>query len=116
MNPSQSTARSHPIEEVLLTRELAPRWLVVAQVVVFGIAAIMVCRRRNARLAWEATASRTPSSVPSQLFTLPGAPSRNSAVNDWMRDHSGPLGAIAKHWFEVIPGCGSDVRELMHDG
>src|SRR6476660_5832773 len=26
------------------------------------------------------------------------------------------LGAIACHWFEVMRKCGSDVRELLHDG
>jgi hypothetical protein len=26
------------------------------------------------------------------------------------------LGAIAKRWFEVIRGCGEDVREVLHDG
>ena len=33
-----------------------------------------------------------------------------------MHDHSGPLGAIARHWFEVMRDCGNDVRELLHDG
>lgn len=33
-----------------------------------------------------------------------------------MRDHSGPLGPIAQRWFEVMRGCGEDVRELLHDG
>ena len=33
-----------------------------------------------------------------------------------MRDHSGELGAIAQRWFEVMRGCGHDVRELLHDG
>jgi hypothetical protein len=28
----------------------------------------------------------------------------------------GELGKIAKHWFEVIRRCGSDVREVLHDG
>lgn len=28
----------------------------------------------------------------------------------------GELGAVAKRWFEVIRGCGGDVRELLHDG
>ena len=28
----------------------------------------------------------------------------------------GELGAIAKRWFEVMRGCGDDVRELLHDG
>ena len=33
-----------------------------------------------------------------------------------MREHSGPLGAIARRWFEVMRACGDDVRELLHDG
>jgi len=26
------------------------------------------------------------------------------------------LGALARHWFEVMRACGEDVRELLHDG
>ena len=33
-----------------------------------------------------------------------------------MREHSGELGTIARRWFEVVRGCGDDVRELLHDG
>ncbi|HXV84219.1 MAG TPA: DUF1801 domain-containing protein [Candidatus Binatia bacterium] len=33
-----------------------------------------------------------------------------------MNEHSGELGAIARHWFDVIRDCGDDVRELLHDG
>ena len=33
-----------------------------------------------------------------------------------MDEHSDVLGALAKRWFEVMRGCGDDVRELMHDG
>jgi hypothetical protein len=33
-----------------------------------------------------------------------------------MKEHSDELGAIACHWFEVMRKCGSDVRELLHDG
>ncbi len=33
-----------------------------------------------------------------------------------MREHDGPLGDIAQRWFEVMRGCGRDVRELLHDG
>lgn len=33
-----------------------------------------------------------------------------------MREHSGVLGAIARHWFDVMRGCGDEVRELLHDG
>jgi hypothetical protein len=33
-----------------------------------------------------------------------------------MNERSGELGAIARHWFDVIRDCGDDVRELLHDG
>ena len=33
-----------------------------------------------------------------------------------MREHAGELGGIAHRWFEIIRGCGDDVRELLHDG
>ena len=33
-----------------------------------------------------------------------------------MHAHSGELGAIAQRWFEIMRGCGDDVRELLHDG
>ena len=33
-----------------------------------------------------------------------------------MREHSEELGAIARHWFEVMRERGDDVRELLHDG
>jgi hypothetical protein len=47
---------------------------------------------------------------------FPGSVERDPAVERWMREHSDELGAIARHWFEVMRGCGDDVRELMHDG
>jgi hypothetical protein len=33
-----------------------------------------------------------------------------------MRARPAALGAIARRWFEVMRGCGDDVRELLHDG
>lgn len=33
-----------------------------------------------------------------------------------MRGHPGELGAIAQAWFTVLRDCGTDVRELLHDG
>ena len=51
-----------------------------------------------------------------QLFRLPGSVKRDPAIAHWMKEHSDELGAIACHWFEVMRKCGSDVRELMHDG
>src|SRR5262249_20590006 len=52
----------------------------------------------------------------SALFRFPDAVKRDPAIDVWMHDHSGPLGAIAQRWFEVMRGCGDDVRELLHDG
>jgi hypothetical protein len=51
-----------------------------------------------------------------RLFHFPTAVRRDPAVEAWMNEHPGDLGAIARHWFEVISGCGDDVRELLHDG
>jgi hypothetical protein len=52
----------------------------------------------------------------SQLLRFPGSVKRDPAIEVWMRDHSGALGAIAQRWFEVMRDCGDDVRELLHDG
>jgi hypothetical protein len=41
---------------------------------------------------------------------------RDPAIEVWMHEHRGALGAIARRWFEIMRDCGSDVRELLHDG
>jgi hypothetical protein len=41
---------------------------------------------------------------------------RDPAIEVWMHEHAGELGAIAQHWFEFMRACGDDVRELLHDG
>ena len=51
-----------------------------------------------------------------KLFRFPEAVRRDPAIERWMRDRDGPLGAIARRWFEVLRDCGDDVRELLHDG
>jgi hypothetical protein len=38
------------------------------------------------------------------------------AINAWMNERAGALGAIACQWFEVMRKCGDEVRELLHDG
>jgi hypothetical protein len=50
------------------------------------------------------------------LFRFPTAVRRDSAIDTWMRQHPGELGAIAQRWFAVMRRCGDDVRELLHDG
>jgi hypothetical protein len=51
-----------------------------------------------------------------QLFRLSPAVERDPAVGAWMNERPDALGALARHWFEVIRACGDDVRELVHDG
>jgi hypothetical protein len=52
----------------------------------------------------------------SQLFRLPSSVKRDPAIDLWMNEHTGELGQIAKHWFEIMRSCGDDVREVLHDG
>jgi hypothetical protein len=47
---------------------------------------------------------------------FPTAVKRDPAIDVWMLEHSGELGLIAHRWFEIMRGCGDDVRELLHDG
>jgi hypothetical protein len=54
--------------------------------------------------------------IRTELFRLNGAVERDPAIEAWMKDHAGELGAIAHQWFEVMRKCGDEVRELLHDG
>ena len=51
-----------------------------------------------------------------QLMRFAGAVQRDPDIEVWMREHDDALGAIAERWFEVMRGCGNDVREVLHDG
>jgi len=51
-----------------------------------------------------------------QLLRFNGALPRDPAIDAWMKKHSGDLGTIAHHWFELMRSCGDEVRELLHDG
>jgi hypothetical protein len=51
-----------------------------------------------------------------ELLRFNGAVKRDAAIDDWLSDPASPLRLIARPWFERMRGCGSDVRELMHDG
>lgn len=50
------------------------------------------------------------------MLRFEGAVRRHPAIAAWIDAHPGELGAIARHWFEVLRRCGEDVRELIHDG
>ncbi len=51
-----------------------------------------------------------------EILRFTGAVERHPAIDAWMKDHSGELGAIAQKWFDVMRQCGDEVRELLHDG
>ena len=50
------------------------------------------------------------------LLRFNGAVERDPAIDAWMNEHAGELGAIAQQWFEVMRRCGDEVREILHDG
>ena len=52
----------------------------------------------------------------SQLLRFTGTVERDLAIDAWMKEHGGELGAIAREWFEVMRNCGDEVREILHDG
>jgi len=52
----------------------------------------------------------------SRLMRFPESVERDPAIEAWMRERTGDLGAIAQRWFEVMRDCGDDVREILHDG
>ena len=60
--------------------------------------------------------SKNDMTTRTELFRLNGAVERDPAINGWMKEQAGELGAIAQKWFEVMRKCGDEVRELLHDG
>ena len=50
------------------------------------------------------------------ILRFNGAVERDPAIDAWLKQHTGELGAVAKKWFEVMRNCGDEVRELLHDG
>jgi hypothetical protein len=50
------------------------------------------------------------------LFRLNNTAKHHPTVALWLDNHRGPIGAIARRWFEVLRQCGDDVREVLHDG
>jgi hypothetical protein len=52
----------------------------------------------------------------SKLLRFPSAVQRDPSVDAWFSRPDDELRRIAQPWFEQMRGCGSDVRELLHDG
>jgi hypothetical protein len=51
-----------------------------------------------------------------EFLRFNGAVERDPAIDAWMKERSGALGAVAHQWFQVMRNCGDEVRELLHDG
>ncbi|HSZ16558.1 MAG TPA: DUF1801 domain-containing protein [Terracidiphilus sp.] len=51
-----------------------------------------------------------------ELLRFDSTLERDPAIDAWMKNHTGELGAIAQQWFQVMRSCGDEVRELFHDG
>jgi len=51
-----------------------------------------------------------------KLLRFPSSVKRDPAIEVWMHENSGELGAVAHGWFEIMRNCGADVQELLHDG
>src|ERR1700733_3759948 len=51
-----------------------------------------------------------------QLFRLPSASRNDPAVDAWFAAGGDELRRFAEPWFERMRACGTDVRELLHDG
>lgn len=52
----------------------------------------------------------------SRLLRFPTAVSHDPAIDAWFDSRRPELGAIARQWFARMRACGTDVRELLHDG
>ena len=50
-----------------------------------------------------------------QILRFSGGAKRDSAIDVWLGERPGELGAIARTWFTRMRECGDDVRELLHD-
>ncbi len=52
----------------------------------------------------------------SAFLRFDGTVARDPVIDAWLKDHTGDLGDIARHWFDVMRKCGDEVREVFHDG
>lgn len=50
------------------------------------------------------------------LLRFNGAVRRDPQIEAWFSDPSGPLRGMTRTWFDRLRDCGTDVRELLHDG
>ncbi len=51
-----------------------------------------------------------------EVLRLDGTLEHDPAIDRWLDEHGGELGAMARAWFTVMRACGDEVREVLHDG
>src|SRR4030095_3878912 len=51
-----------------------------------------------------------------RLLRFPEADVQDPSIDAWLNRKQDELHGIARHWIARMRQCGSDVRELMHDG
>jgi hypothetical protein len=51
-----------------------------------------------------------------ELFLFPSAVTRDPRIDAWFSMPNHELRVIAQPWFELMRGCGPDVREVLNDG
>jgi len=73
-------------------------------------------RRPSSSVTYRSQNNESRAKIRSELLRFNGAVERNPAIDAWMNEHAGELGAMAHQWFEVMRKCGDEVRELLHDG
>jgi hypothetical protein len=66
--------------------------------------------------SWVRSKGESGATMRTELLRFDGAVERDPAIDRWMKEHAGELGAIAHRWFEAMRKCGDEVRELLHDG
>ena len=50
------------------------------------------------------------------ILRFNGGVEHDPAIDAWLKERAGELGAIAERWFSLMRKCGDEVRELVHDG
>src|SRR5437764_2226275 len=51
--------------------------------------------------------AKSGATMRTELLRFNDAVERDPAINAWMKEHEGELGAIAHQWFEVMRKCGT---------
>jgi hypothetical protein len=51
-----------------------------------------------------------------EILRFSGGVRSSPAIDAWLDGRTGALGSVARTWFARMRKCGSDVRELVHDG